>query len=99
MSSLSGPFGPGRCPRLGENNRRYFRFLSKLWRRRKVEGFRTMAERRRRAGRRKRVHQATMIRSAGRQVGRTLTAALEDSQLMLLEADVGNHATEPSRAR
>jgi hypothetical protein len=25
-----GPFGPGRCLRLGEKNMRYFRFLSRL---------------------------------------------------------------------
>jgi len=35
----------------------------------------------------------------GAQVGRTLTAALEDSQLMLDEHRFGNHATETSRPR
>src|SRR5215813_14920175 len=35
----------------------------------------------------------------GAQVGRTLTAALEDSQLMFDEHRFGNHATETSRPR
>src|SRR5215831_14292722 len=38
MSSFSGPFGPGRRPRLGENNMRYLRFLSRLWKYSRVEG-------------------------------------------------------------
>ena len=46
MRSFFGPFGPGRCLRSGENNKLYFRFLSTLWRWSRVEGFRTMAERR-----------------------------------------------------
>src|SRR5215469_11962869 len=46
MRSLLGPFGPGRrrCP--GENKMRYFRWRNILWRGNRVEGFRTMAERR-----------------------------------------------------
>src|SRR6476619_2244794 len=40
ISSFFGPFGPGRRPRLGENNMRYFRLLSTLWRCSSVEGFR-----------------------------------------------------------
>jgi hypothetical protein len=41
---------PGRRPRWVENNLRYFRFLNRLCRCSKVEGFRTMADRRRGAG-------------------------------------------------
>src|SRR5215813_11448392 len=51
MSSFSGLFGPGRRPRLGENNMRYLRFLSRLWKYSRVESFNTIAEPTRRAGR------------------------------------------------
>ena len=47
----------------GENSMRYFRLASTWWRCRRVEGFRTMAERRRRAGLMKSVHKPAMIRS------------------------------------
>jgi hypothetical protein len=40
MRALFGPFGPGRRPRSGKNNMRYFRFLSTLCRCHRVEGFR-----------------------------------------------------------
>src|SRR5580765_8406343 len=76
MSSFFGPFGPGRRPRLGENNMRYFRLLSTLWRCSRVEGFRTTAERRTRAGRMKGVHKAAMIRSAARRFGARLRPRL-----------------------
>src|SRR5262249_18412617 len=102
MSSFSGPFGPGRRPRFDENNMRYLRFLSRLWKysrvekrsqiientlkpgsffmklRRpkgvgeRVEGFNTMAEPTRRAGRMNRVHKPVMIRSAARSLGARL---------------------------
>src|SRR6516164_2811503 len=49
MRSWLGPFGPGRRRRLGENNMRYFRWRSTLWRCSRVEGFRTMEERRKRS--------------------------------------------------
>src|SRR5438874_13716698 len=73
MRAFFGPFGPGRRPRLGENNMQYFRLLSTLWRCSSVEGFRTMAERRTRAGRMKRVHKPAMIRSAARRLGARVT--------------------------
>src|SRR5215467_14889197 len=82
MRSWLGPFGPGRRRRLGENNVRYFRFHSTLWRCSRVEGFRRMEERRTRAGRMNRAHRPAMIRFRGTQVGRTLAAAIEDEQLM-----------------
>src|SRR5215467_11671399 len=37
MSSFSGPFGRGRRPRFDENNMRYLRFLSRLWKYSRVE--------------------------------------------------------------
>ena len=79
MRSFFGPFGPGRCLRSGENNKRYFRFLSRLWRWSKVEGFRTMAERRTRAGRMKRVHKPARIRSAARRLGARFRPRLRTS--------------------
>ena len=51
---------------------RYFRFFSRLWKYSRVEGFRTMAERKTRAGRIQSVHQPVMIRSAGRRLGARL---------------------------
>ncbi|HTF61186.1 MAG TPA: hypothetical protein VK638_00595 [Edaphobacter sp.] len=95
MRSFFAPFGPGRCLRSGENNQRYFRFLSTLWRWSRVEGFRTMAERRTRAGRMKRVHKPTMIR--GTQVGRTLSTTIEDQQLMPEQCGFGDDGTESAR--
>src|SRR5205823_2725201 len=76
MSSFFGPFGPGRRQRWGENNMRYFRLLSTLWRCSRVEVFRTMAERRTRAGRMKRVHKPATIRSAARGLGARLRPRL-----------------------
>jgi len=56
MSSLLGPFGPGLPLRFDENSRRYLRLL-RAWRMlKRVEGFSTMAERIRRAGRMRRTH-------------------------------------------
>src|SRR5215471_1196459 len=60
MSSCFGPCGPGRRLRLGVNNKQYFRFFSALWRYTRVEVFRTMAERRTRVGRMKRVHKPAL---------------------------------------
>src|SRR5215475_14122237 len=81
MRSLLGPFGPGRRRCLGENNMPYFRLHSTLWRCSRVEGFRTMAERRTRAGRMNSVHKLAMIPIRGTQVGRTLAPAIGDEQL------------------
>jgi hypothetical protein len=79
MSFLFGPFGPGGRLRWGENNMRYFRLASTLWRCSSVDGFRTMAERRTRAGFMKRVHKPAMIRSAALRLGARLRAAVEDA--------------------
>src|SRR5215472_11538427 len=51
MSSFFGPLGPGRRRRWGENNMRYFRFFSRLWKYSRVEGFTTIAERKTQVGR------------------------------------------------
>src|SRR4029077_7541408 len=95
MSSFFGPFGPGRRPRLGENNMRYFRLLSTLWRCSSVEGFRTTAERRTCRAHEKGAQSGDdTIRGA--QIRRTLAAAIEDPQLMFDEHRLGNDGTEAS---
>jgi hypothetical protein len=50
-TSRLAPFGPGFFGTVDENSRRYFPGVSARWRRRTVEGFRTMAARTSRLGR------------------------------------------------
>ena len=68
---------PGvKTARWEENNMRYFRFLSTVWRCSRVAGLRTMAERRRRDGPMKKVHRPAIMRSAGRRLGARLRPRL-----------------------
>jgi hypothetical protein len=69
MTSRLGPFGPGFFRTVAENSRRYFRVVSARWRRRRVEGFRTMATRTSRLGRMSSVHTPATTRSASRRLG------------------------------
>jgi hypothetical protein len=69
MSSLLGPFGPGLPPHWDEKSSRYFRFLRAWWRLKRVEGFRTIAERIRRAGRTRRAHKPATRRSEVSRMG------------------------------
>lgn len=69
MSSLLGPFGPGRRRTLDENNRRYFLFRRRSWRCNSVDGFKVTADRMSRARRMKRAQKPTMIRSSERRFG------------------------------
>src|SRR6266571_4050823 len=78
MSSLRGALGPGLLLCWEEKRRRYFRFLRAWWRRKRVEGFRTMAERIRRDGRINRAHQPATRRSERRRWGARLARAIED---------------------
>ena len=94
MSSWFGPFGPGRRPHWDENSRRYFRFLNRLCKCSKVEGFSTMAERRMRAGLMKRMSKPAANAIRGAQVGPTLAPAMEDKQLMADHRRFGNHGPE-----
>ena len=73
---------------------RYFRCFSRLWRDSKVEGFRTMAERRMRAWRMKRVNKTGGDAIGGAQVGCALAPAIEDQQLMPEEHRFGDNGTE-----
>src|SRR5215475_2762734 len=94
--SLFGPFGPGRRRCLGENNVWYFRLRSTLWRRNRVEGFKTMAERTTRAGRMNTVHRLAMIRSVARRLGARLRPRLR-MQLMPDQHGFGDNGTESAR--
>ena len=58
---------------------------------------RTMAERRTRAGRMKRVHKPAMIRSAARRLGARLRPRLRTEQLMPDQCGFGNNGTESAR--
>jgi hypothetical protein len=61
--------GPGFCLRFGAKRTRYFRFWRALWRFNRVEGFRTIAERIRRAGFMNKEHNPTTKRSHARRFG------------------------------
>ena len=69
MAVKSMPRPYSLCRHFGENSNRYFRFLSALWKYSKVVGLRTMAERKRRDGRKKNAHRPAMMRSAARSLG------------------------------
>src|SRR5262249_40995592 len=66
ISSLVGPLRPGRRARLGENSRRYFCFVSILWKCSRVDGFKATADRKTRSGRISSVHKPTIISEARR---------------------------------
>jgi hypothetical protein len=76
---------------------RYFRFFSKWWKYNRVEGFKTIADRKTRARRMKRVHKPMMIRSAGRRLGARLRPRLQDQQLMADQHGFGHHTPETAR--
>jgi len=69
----------GPTPTLGSEQHAVLCFFGSLWRRSKVEGFITMAERSTRAGRMKRVHKPARIRSAARRLGARLRPRLRIS--------------------
>src|SRR6516225_754060 len=91
MRSLSGPFGPGRHGRLAENKMRYFRLLSTPWKCSRVEGFRTIAERRTRRRADENRAQPGDDPICGVQVGRTFAPAVEDRQLMPHQHGLGDN--------
>jgi hypothetical protein len=69
MSSFAGPFGPGRPLHSGEKSMRYFRFVSIWWKCNRVDGRKTMAFLRTRAGRMRRMNKPAIIRSETRRLG------------------------------
>src|ERR1700674_2868453 len=87
MSSLLGPFGPGLPLRLDEKSRRYLRFLRAWWRLKRVEGFSTMAERIRRAGRMKKAHKPATRRSEKYRLGDRCRERLRIRSCCLTRAD------------
>jgi hypothetical protein len=94
---FSGPLGPGRRRRLGENSKRYFRFLRTWWRCSRVAGFNTMAERKRRDGRMKRVHKPSKSLSVARRFGAHLRPRFKNQQLMPEKHGFCNHPTYSAR--
>src|SRR5262245_54461702 len=69
ITSLVGPLGPGRRARLDEKSRRYFCFVSILWKCSRVDGFKATADRKTRAGRISSMHKPTIMRSEARRLG------------------------------
>ena len=76
---------------------RYFRFFSRWWKYSRVEGFKTMAERKRRAGAHEKSAQANDDPIRRAQVGGTFAAAIQDQQLMADQHGFGNHTPETAR--
>ena len=68
-SSLVGPLGPGRWLRFGENSSRHFLVSSTVCRFGRVEGLKTMVERRRRARRINNVQKPAIRRSREQRFG------------------------------
>src|SRR6266851_3042288 len=102
-SSWLGPLGPGLPLRWDEKSRRYFRFLKAWWRLKRVEGFRTMAERIRRGVRTKRAHKPATRRSEVRRFGDRCRERLRIKSCCLTRTDSATTERMPpgpeSRAR
>ena len=103
MSFLLSPFGPGLRRCLDEKSRRYFRFLRARWRPTRVEGFSTIAERIRRAGRMRRAHKPATRRSEVRRLGDRCRKRLRIRSCCLTRTDSATTERMPpgpaSRAR
>ncbi len=97
------PFGPGLRRRFCENNMQYFRLLSARWRFNRVEGFRTIADRIRRAGRMKRAHNPATKRSNARSFGARSWVRIRIGSCCLTRTDSATTERTPpgptSRAR
>ena len=103
MSSWLGPLAPGLPPRWEEKSNRYLRFLRAWWRLKRVEGFSTMAERIRRAGRMRRAHKPATRRSEVRRFGDRCRERLRIKSCCLTRTDSATTERMPpgpkSRAR
>ena len=97
MRSLFGPFGPGRRPRWGENNMRYFRFLSTLWKMQQSGRLQNDGGTENACPAHEKGAQTGDDPIGGAQVGRTLAAAIEDQQLMPDQHGFGNNGTDSAR--
>ena len=97
ISSRLGPFGPGLFGIVDENSRRYFRVVSARWRRRSVEGFRTIATRTSRPGRMSSVHTPATTRSARRRLGERRRERLRIRSCCLMSTDSATTARAPAR--
>src|ERR1700694_5401231 len=97
ITSRLGPFGPGFRGTVAENSRPYFRWISARWKRKSVEGFRTMAARTSRLGRMNSVPHAGDHPISETEVGGTPPGAIEHQQLLLDEDGLGHHCPRPAR--
>jgi hypothetical protein len=98
MTSRLGPIGPGFLSAVDENSRRYFLVVSARWRRRRVEGFRTIAARTSRLGRLSIVQTPATTRSARRMLGARRRARLRISSCCFTGTDSATTArTRPGR--
>ena len=86
-TSWLGPLGPGFVGPLDEKNWRYFRWISIRCRRNRVDGLKTIAERRNRLGRIKSVHRPATTRSEGRRLGDRFRERLRISSWCLTSTD------------
>src|SRR5439155_26427682 len=80
-----------------EKRRRYFRFFRAWWRRKRVEGFRTMAERIRRDGRLNRAHEPATRRSERRRWGARWRERLRIRSCCLRSTDSATTERRPPR--
>src|SRR2546426_470357 len=91
MRSGAGPLGAGFLRTVGENNRRYFRFVNARWSLNSVEGFKTIAERIKRLGRIKSAHTPTTTRSEQRRLGERCRDRFRISSWCLISTDSVDH--------
>src|SRR6266571_9463096 len=93
IATLARLLGPG------EKSRRYFRFLRAWWRLKRVEGFRTMAERIRRGVRTRRAHKPAMRRSETRRLGDRCRERLRIRSCCLTRTDSATTERKPPGPR
>src|SRR5262249_17852445 len=80
-----------------ENNRRYFLLINARWKRRSVDGFRTIAARTKPARAHEQRADAGDHAIAKPEARRTRPGVIEDQQLLLEEQRFGHDATHPAR--
>src|SRR6266702_315635 len=94
MSSAPGSFGPGLCRRFAEHSIRSFRLLKAWSRASSVEGFSSIAERRRRVGRTKSAIQPIKDALRHGEIGGSSSRAIHDRKLVLKEKQLRNEGTD-----
>jgi hypothetical protein len=94
-TSWLGPLGPGFLGTVDENSRRYCRFVSARWSLKRVEGFRTIADRTSRLGRMNSAHMPATMRSAQWRLGERFRDRLKISSCCLTSRDSATTARAP----